>query len=335
MKHRRSIYNINSKTVNFQRLNNSQSLAGLLHFEFNSFKRVIENASYSEFNIPKKTGGVRRIESPNEYLSLIQKQLNECLQAVYYKIKPTHVYGFIQSVKGEETTCTIISNAQNHIGKDYVLNIDLKDYFHSITATQVRDFFQSSRFNFSEDLATCIALICCWKGRLPMGASTSPVLANLLSLKLDEQLIALASYYNLTYTRYADDLTFSANDKISDEVIHKIKALIVGCEFKINKKKVRMQSKFSQQTVTGIKVNKKLNVDRRYIRNIRAILHDIKLNGIEKATMKHFKTLLVDEKLINTFVLKIKGKIDFVGQVRGKEDLIYTKFRQIFCANYF
>ncbi|MBL0330059.1 MAG: RNA-directed DNA polymerase [Bacteroidetes bacterium] len=253
MKHKKSIYSVNSKTVHFQRLQNSQGLANLLHFEFNSFKRVVENASYTEFSIPKKKGGKRVIESPNEYLSLIQKRLNDYLQAVYYKIKPTHVYGFIQSVKGEQSTCTIFSNAQNHVGKDYVLNIDLKDYFHSVTSTQVRDFFQSGRFNFSEDLATCIALICCWKGRLPMGASTSPVVANLLSLKLDEQLIALASFYNLTYTRYADDLTFSSNEKISDEMILKIKALIVGCEFEVNNKKVRLQSKYSQQTVTELR----------------------------------------------------------------------------------
>lgn len=329
MKHKRSIYSVNSKTVHFQRLQNSQGLANLLHFEFNSFKRVVENASYVEFSIPKKKGGKRVIESPNEYLSLIQKRLNDFLQAVYYKIKPTHVYGFIQSVNGEQSTCTIFSNAQNHVGKDYVLNIDLKDYFHSVTSTQVRDFLQSSRFNFSEDLATCIALICCWKGRLPMGASTSPVIANLLTLKLDEQLIALSSFYNLTYTRYADDLTFSSNEKISEDLILKIKAIIVGCDFEVNKKKVRLQSKYSQQTVTGIKVNEKLNVDRRYIRNIRSIVRDIKLNGIEKATMKHYKTLLVDDQMMNTFVLKIKGKIDFVGQVRGKEDPIYNSLRQI------
>ena len=329
MKHKRSIYSVNSKTVHFQRLQNSQGLANLLHFEFNSFKRVIENASYTEFSIPKKKGGKRAIESPNEYLSLIQKRLNDYLQAVYYKIKPTNVYGFIQSVKGEQSTCTIFSNAQNHVGKDYVLNIDLKDYFHSVTSIQVRDFFQSIRFNFYEELATCIALICCWKGRLPMGASTSPVVANLLSLKLDEQLIALASFYNLTYTRYADDLTFSSNEKISDEMILKIKTLIVGCEFEVNNKKVRLQSKYSQQTVTGIKVNIKTNVDRKYIRNIRAMLHDIKVNGIEKATMKHFKSLLVDDQMMNAFILKIRGKVDFVGQVRGKDDLIYNSLRQI------
>ena len=323
-----TIYWVNSKTVKFQCLKDSQALSHLLLFEFNSFVRVIENASYKEFSIPKSKGGKREIEAPNEYLSFIQKRLNKYLQAVYYKIKPSPVYGFVQAVKNEKHKHTIITNAQNHVGKKYVLNIDLKDFFHSISATQVRTFFMSSRFNFSEDLATCIALICCWRGRLPMGAATSPVVSNLLCLGLDEELIALASHYNLIYTRYADDLTFSSDEKLSEEAIAEIKKIITKNDFSINKKKFRLQSKFRQQTVTGIKVNQKTNVDRRYIRNIRAVLHDIKLNGIEKATMKHYKTLLVDEKLINTLVLSISGKINFIGQVRGKDDLIYNKFRQ-------
>ncbi|MCX6295498.1 MAG: reverse transcriptase domain-containing protein, partial [Bacteroidetes bacterium] len=328
MKKKATIYNINSKTVHFQCLKNSFDLAHLLLFEFNSFKRVIENASYREFSIPKAKGGERLIEAPNQNLMFIQKRLNSYLQAVYYKVKPNSAYGFIQAVKDEPQKHTIITNANNHLGKNYVLNIDLKDFFHSIRATQVRNFFQSSRFNFSEDLATCIALICCWKSRLPMGAATSPVVSNLICLGLDDELNALANQYQLTYTRYADDLTFSSDVKFSEEVIAEIKKLIVDNKFIINKKKFRLQSKFRQQSVTGIKVNQKTNVDRRYIRNIRAVLNDVKINGIEKATMKHYKTLLVDEKLMNTFVLSIGGKINFIGQVRGKDDLVFNKLRE-------
>lgn len=325
---KKNINTINSSTAKFLSLKNTSQLAKLLYYEFNSFVNVIENASYREFNIPKAKGGKRLIEAPNKNLLFLQKRLNLYLQAVYYKIKPNEVYGFVQSVKDEIHSHTIITNATNHIGKNYVLNIDLKDFFHSISAVKVRALFQTSPFSFEANLATCIALICCWNKRLPMGAPTSPVVSNLFCFRLDQHLQGLAQSYNLVYTRYADDLTFSSDILISLETIDAIKRVIAEHEFLINDRKFRLQSKFRQQTVTGIKVNQKPNVHRYYIRNIRAILNDIKWNGLEKSTLKHYKVKEADEKLINTLLLSLRGRINFIGQVRGKSDLIYNKLRQ-------
>lgn len=326
--HKKNIDTINTYAFQFLRLKSAFDLSKLLCFEFSSFVGVIENASYRKFSIPKAKGGKRIIEAPNENLLQIQKRLNICLQAVYYTIKPTEVYGFVQSAKAEAHNHNIITNAKNHIGKASVLNIDLKDFFHSISAIKVRELFQTTPFYFSEDLATCLALICCWNKRLPMGAATSPVVSNFHCLKLDEQLIAVARQLNLTYTRYADDLTFSTNYIIDETAINNIKQSISESEFNINERKFRLQSKYRQQSVTGIKVNTKANVDRPYIRNIRAALHDITLNGLEKAAIKHYKTKQADEKLIDSFLSSLTGKINFIGQVRGKDDLIYNRFKQ-------
>lgn len=324
----KNIYTVNFNAFHFLRMDHTMALAQLVNFEFNSFIRSIEKASYREFTIPKAKGGRRTIEAPNENILIIQRRLNQYLQAVYYKIKPNEVYGFVQSIKDEPHQHTIITNAQNHIGKNYVLNIDLRNFFHSISAIKVRTLFQTTPFNFPLDLATCLALICCWNKRLPMGAPTSPVISNLICLKFDKQLVSLAKKYNLVYTRYADDLTFSSESAILDEGIAEIKKVIAENEFVINERKFRLQSKFRQQTVTGIKVNKKPNVDRRYIRNIRAVLHDIKWNGMEKAAMKHYKMKTVDEKVLNTLLFSLRGKLNFIGQVRGKNDLIYNKLRK-------
>ncbi len=326
--HKKSINTTNSNSSKFSSLKNASQLSKLLNCDFSNFTSVIENASYRQFTIPKTKGGKRTIEAPNENLLLLQKRLNTYLQAFYYKIKPNEVYGFVQSVKDELRPHTIITNAKNHISKNYVLNIDLKDFFHSISATKVRALFQSGHFNFDEDLATCLALICCWQKRLPMGAPTSPVVSNLVCLGLDKQLIALVKKYNLVYTRYADDLTFSSDILISPEAIADIKKVITENEFMVNERKFRLQSKFRQQTVTGIKVNQKPNVDRLYIRSIRAILNDIKWKGLEKSAIKHYKVKEADEKLVNTLLLSLLGRISFVGQVRGKSDLIYNKLRQ-------
>jgi RNA-directed DNA polymerase len=324
----KNINTINSRCYKFLSLKNTTQLAKLLYFEHTNFAKIIEFAGYREFNIPKASGGKRCIEAPNEDLLFIQKCVNVYLQAIYYKIKPKEVHGFVSSVKGELQPKNIITNAQNHVGKSFLLNIDLKGFFHSISATKVRALFQTAPFDFTEELATCLALICCWNKRLPMGAPTSPVVSNLYCLLLDFQLLEISNKYNLVYTRYADDLTFSSDLQIPEEAINRIKDVITENKLLINERKFRLQSKFRQQTVTGIKVNQKTNVDRRYIRNIRAILNDIKWNGLEKASLKHYKLKEVDEMIVNRLLLSLRGKINFIGQVRGKSDLVYNKLRQ-------
>lgn len=325
---KKSINTINVESFQFLSLKTARGLSNLFNMSYDTFVDTIKYASYREFTIPKSNGGKRTIEAPNEHLSLIQKRLNNFLQSVYYRIKPTTVYGFVISAEGESDPKTIITNAKNHIGKSTVLNIDLKDFFHSISAIKVRKLFQEAPFHFTEDIATGIALICCWERRLPMGAATSPVISNLICLELDKQLLLISKKYGFIYSRYADDLTFSSDHSIGEEAIGEIKKVIADNDFKVNTRKFRIQSKFRQQSVTGIKVNQKTNVDRRYIRNIRAILNDIKWNGLEKSACKHYKVKEADEKLVNTFVASLSGRINFIGDVRGRSDLIYNGFRQ-------
>ena len=329
MSNKKTIDTIHSDAAQFLRMKNVFDLSRLFpNLEFSRLVYEIENASYKEFTIPKTTGGKRTIEAPNEKLLYIQRRLNMFLQAVYYTIKPNEVYGFVQAAMHEANPRTIISNAQNHIAKEYVLNIDLKDFFHSISAVKVRALFTAYPFKFSNDLATGLALICCWKKRLPMGAPTSPVISNLICLQLDKQLLEVANEHCLVYSRYADDLSFSTNNFVSEGAVDDIKKVIEENDFKVNERKLRLQSKYLTQTVTGIKVNQKTNVGRPYIRNIRAILNDINWNGIEKAACKHYKVKAADEKLVNTFLLSVRGKINFIGEVRGKGDMIYIGLRQ-------
>ena len=322
-------YNIlTNKAIRFFTLKTTNGLAKLLVYSPPEFTSIIKNATYRKFKIRKSKGGTRTIESPNEELRVLQKRLNLYLQSLYCMIKPEAAYGFVLSYQKEKKPHTIVSNAENHLNKKYVLNIDLKDFFHSISTMQVKEFFMNSPFKFNEDLATCLTLICCYNGRLTMGAPTSPVISNLICIPLDKQLMAIAEEHKLTYTRYADDMTFSSSENISEEVITKIKSSITAFGFQLNEKKFRMQSKFRQQTVTGIKVNAKTNVDRKYVRNIRATIHDIKLNGLEAATQKHYVLKEVDKKLMQSLLQKIEGKINFVGQVKGKDDGVYRGLLQ-------
>ena len=134
------------------------------------------------------------------------------------------------------------------------------------------------------------------------------------------------SQNQLNYTRYADDLTFSSDFVIGNDLLLDIISIINKHDFTINEKKLRLANKNSRQTVTGLVVNEKVNVNRKLIRNVRAMIHDLKTNGIYSAAQNHFQTNKeVDEVMANKFISRLYGFIHFVGQVKGKNDLIYLK----------
>ncbi|MDR1526119.1 MAG: reverse transcriptase family protein [Dysgonamonadaceae bacterium] len=287
---------------------------------------LIQNPPYKSFKIPKRKGGIREIFAPEKSLKEVQRDLNVYLQAYYQQIKPDCVYGFTLKPTENEPFCNIVKNAEPHIRKRFVLNIDIKDFFPSIPAKSVLELFRSHLFNFNEQTAIVCALLLTYKGRLPAGAPTSPVISNFICLSMDSELLQYSQNNQLTYTRYADDLTFSADYPIRREQITAIIAIIGKSGFSINKKKFRIVSSYTQQKVTGIIVNQKINIDRRQIKKVRAMLHDCQTNGVATAAAKHFGMAQADERLQNKFLNHLNGHIRFIGQVRGKNDPIYRKF---------
>ena len=286
---------------------------------------LINRPSYYTFEIPKKKGGHRKIQAPSADLLAVQKQLNHYFQAIYLPEKPKEVHGFINKPEGYEYCHSIVSNAKPHVNKKHVLNMDLKDFFPSISAKRVRQILVKHLGINDSQMADVLALLCTYQKSLPIGAPTSPVLSNFACLEMDKELADYCLTHIIDFTRYADDLTFSCNEYLTETIIQAIRTIVNKHEFTINEKKFRLLSSKSKQTVTGIIVNKKVNVDRTYIRNIRALLHHIKTEGIEEAAKKHYKVSIADQFLQQKLLFKVKGQIDFVGQVRGKEDEIYLK----------
>ena len=298
---------------------------------FFRLQKIINNPSYKQFTISKKKGGNREIFAPSNELKKIQKRLNYFLQAYYLCIKPKEVHGFVINPHYLGTYCNIVENAKVHTCKKFVLNVDLKDFFPSISAKQVKEIFASPLFNFNEQISTALALLTTFKGTLPIGAPTSPVISNFICKQLDTDIIQFSKKNFLAYTRYADDLTFSSNYPISDDTVLDIVNLIQKNNFKINEKKLRLRTANRKQTVTGITVNEKVNVDRKLLKKIRAMLHDLKTNGIDMATQRHFNIKgEIDTKFKGFFIHRLEGYINFVGQVRGKTDSLYIKLKTAF-----
>ena len=187
-----------------------------------------------------------------------------------------------------------------HVHRRCIVNIDLKDFFSQITFPRIRGMFLKYPFNLPSKAATVLAQIVTCDSVLPQGAPTSPIISNFICAKMDGDLWRFACKNKLRYSRYADDLTFSTNAKQLPEALgefsldntfilsEKLKQIIEKRNhFFINGKKTRCMKRDARQEVTGLTVNDKVNVSHKYIKQIRAMLHDWQVNGEERALQKH------------------------------------------------
>jgi RNA-directed DNA polymerase len=245
---------------------------------------------YVRFQVPKRSGGTRELSAPHHDLSACQQWI---LMHILEKIpvrEPAH--GF---VPGRST----MTNAVPHVGRQVLLNADLKEFFPTITFPRVKGIFQA--LGYSPAVATILALLCTecprrkiqYAGRvyhvatgprsLPQGACTSPALSNLIARRLDARLAGIAKKLGWTYTRYADDLTFSANGESAKQtgyLMARLRHIAADEHFEVNEKKTRVQRPNRAQSVTGIVVNQRPNVSRKVTRRLRAILHRARTQGL-------------------------------------------------------
>lgn len=302
---------------------------------------------YVQFTIPKKSGGTRTITAPCRKLKIIQKLINEVLNAVY--TPHFTATGFVPQK-------SIIDNADLHINKRFVYNIDLKDFFPSVPFGRIRTVLRYSPFKLHSSsnsnniigrgaVGLLITKLCCENGSLPQGAPTSPTLTNIVCYNLDKQLFRLAKQHFAIYSRYADDITFSSNRPVFNEEFRKklIEIIETREKFTINFAKERLQTSKKQQSVTGIVVNVKRNIDKTYKKDIRFCLMCWEKFGIVATRKKilatrvmynnefysnnYFARYLFGRIYNNNYIARyLFGRILYVGLVRGINDTIYQKF---------
>jgi retron-type reverse transcriptase len=256
---------------------------------FLAFSR--KTSHYIRFQIPKKTGAKRDISAPVPQLKQAQEWI---LENILEKLE------LHNAAHGFRCGRSIVTNAQPHVGAEAIINIDLKDFFPSISYKRVKGLFKSS--GYSEAASIIFGLICTepkvkeveidgktnlllsWtERRLPQGAPSSPAISNLLCHRLDKRLFQMAEKLGFVYTRYADDLTFSASsDSIGNigKALKHTKSIVKHEGFEVNDKKTRVIHRSRQQEVTGVVVNSKLNVSREILRRFRATLYQIEKDGL-------------------------------------------------------
>lgn len=289
---------------------------------------------YRTFEIPKRTGGMRLISSPNGLTRDLQTKLAPVLAAAYDAHPAAH--GFLHER-------SVVTNAKEHAGQRLVLNIDLEDFFPTINFGRVRGLFMARPFFMGAGAAAVMAQIVTHRNGLPQGAPTSPALSNFIAATLDRRLTRLAKENRLRYTRYADDITFSTNQPtfppsivITDQASGKIvpaetlERAIAAAGFAINRRKVRLQTRHQRQSVTGLVVNTAPNVHRARVRKIRAMIHAWEKFGLSSAAYEHFRKYrgaagAIPDDPSTAFRNIVYGQLSFVKMVRGRDDKVFLK----------
>lgn len=309
-------------------------------FRLPELLRIEAESSYRHFFIAKKNGGRRMIHSPNKDLAFVQYCLSLLLKEYY--IPNTHACGFIDGR-------SILDNVQFHINKDIVYSIDLADYFTSINSVRIVEVLMEKPFRFSYKVAKIIAdlttvLVAPEVKVLPQGAPSSPLITNIISDRLDLRLSKFSEKYDLGYSRYADDITFSFGfDNLKRWNSHGfrkglkqiIENIIEDEDFTINPKKTRVSFHNQQQLITGIVVNTKPNVPRKHIKRIRTILHNWEMDGYIIASYKFFRNREESNFHSNTISYMenvIAGYLAFIEMVKGKNDSTLLKLKERYNA---
>jgi retron-type reverse transcriptase len=278
---------------------------------------------YHQFEIAKGHGKTRVINAPDDRLKFIQRKIASLLVPLYRVRNPVHGFVTDKSVK---------TNALAHLRKRFILNLDLSSFFPSITENRVEGVLRS--VGVDGRVSEIVAKLCCWKSQLPQGAPTSPILSNMICFRLDKDLLAFAKGVRCIYTRYADDITLSSwqpmtalfdgsappSGKFSPDLLAPaLGGVVTRNGFTINPDKCHYADRHSRRMVTGLKVNELINVDRRYIRNIRAAIYSVETLG-RKAAQEKFES---NHGGKSRLVAHLRGKISWLQFIKGQSDPVF------------
>ncbi len=260
---------------------------------------------YRAVEIPKKSGGIRKLMVPDPILSKVQKRI---LHGILDEM-PISDYAKAYKKGGRLT-----ENALPHRGKRRILKLDIRDFFGNITFTMVyQSVFCSLRF--PPAVGTLLTNLCCCGDVLPQGAPTSPAISNLVMRPFDDYMGEWCARQNVGYTRYCDDMTFSG-DFSPDMVRRKVKGFMTVMGFELNEKKTAVQERSQRQTVTGIVVNEKGQAAREYRKNLRQEVYYCQRFGVEEhLKRRRGKT----EETPRSYLSSLEGKLRYVLQVNPND----------------
>ena len=256
---------------------------------------------YHSIKISKRQGGYRVLSIPDMPLKCIQKRIADVLLS--------------------QITISPYAKATPHINKDIVLKLDIRDFFNNILYSTVKEkAFPKEKY--SENIRILLSMLCYYNDALPQGAPTSPFISNIIMCEFDNTVGSWCGKHGVAYTRYCDDMTFSGNFN-PNEVIKYVRFELRKMGFFLNNKKTIVAHKSNKQIVTGIIVNKKLNIPRKYKKDIRQAIYYCKKFGV----YNHMESANINDT-VESYILKLMGKVNYVLSVcpNDKEFMGYRNY---------
>ena len=286
--------------------------------------KAVRKECYRTFSIPKRAGGTRQIAAPTGRLRDIQRAINLLLQA---RVR------VMECATGFVCGRSVTDNALPHIGSHVVVNLDIENFFPSVTKRMVRESLKLETREWlesHESVNMLCSLVSMPDGEksevLPQGAPSSPMISNIVLGRLDRRLAGFARERGYAYTRYADDLTLSGREirNMSASDMKLIERIVAEEGFKLNRRKIKQQGAGHRQSVTGLTVNERINVSRDFVKNLRVCLHLWETRGYEEASGIYRRDFRGGEDV--DFARAIKGKINYIAMVKGRRDPVFMAF---------
>lgn len=309
----------------FCSVNSVRALCSLLRIDPRRLQLLAKKPPYKSFTIPKKDGGERVIEAPGPELKRVLGYLNRYLQSAYFFEKSSSAYGFIAGVKNDDDRRNVVTNARKHLGKKYLLNIDLTDFFHAVTKEKVAHIFAANPFHFKRDLHELLTDLTTYQGRLPMGTPTSPVLSNFACRDLDDQLQQFSADLKWVYTRYADDMSFSSNSPIEAGAIDALRAIIRKEGFEINERKKKLFGPEEPKIVTGLLLADQVTLAPEFLPRLEEEIRQLQALFTAQNEAGELST-----RWVETQKRQVMGRINFAGFVLKRQDQRYIDVKNAF-----
>lgn len=289
---------------------NSKNEKEILNKLYSISNRIEKN--YQIYKIKKHNGKYRTIYSPNPLLKSIQRKiLNKILNN-----KAISKYA-----KAYHKNISLKDNAIPHLNKKIVLKLDIIDFFENIEYPTIYKY-SFNEIYFPKSVGHLLTTLCTYESRLPQGAPTSSYISNLVMKDFDNEIGTYCEQHNISYTRYSDDMTFSG-DFNPREIIALVRKQLYKLGLKINNKKIHVINNSQQQNVTGIVVNKKIQVSSKYRKDIRQSIYYIKKHGLKD----HLNRINYQESP-STYINSLYGKILYVLSIdpSNKEFINYKEY---------